>query len=249
MLVSQAPITICADPRNPPFSTSTGIGFENKIAKILGEELHRPVRFHWARMGRGFVREVVDKGACDAIAAVPVGMRGLLVTAPYYRSSYVFVTRAEEKPIASLDDSRLKSMRIGVQVLDDDYAPPARALARRGLTKSIVGFEMDQGAGKIISAVAARKIDAAIVWGPLAGYYSHRFAKKLRLTAVTPEIDPPKLPFTFEIAVGVRRSEPELYAQINAAIQRAEPKIRRVLRAFNVPVLPLSLSSGERMGQ
>jgi mxaJ protein len=248
LLVAEAPLTFCADPQNSPFSTSAQTGFENKVAKILGAELHRPVRFHWVRMGRGFVREVVNKGACDAIAAVPVGMRGLLITAPYYRSTYVFVTRTKDRPIVSLDDPRLESMKIGVQVLDDDYAPPARALARRRLTKNVVGFDMDQGAGRIISAVANRTIDAAIVWGPLAGYYKERSGKSLRLTAVSPETDPPKLPFTFEISVGVRKNEPELYAQINNALRRAEPKIRTVLRDFGVPMLPLGQNAGERTG-
>src|SRR3954470_10645793 len=93
VMMAQKPITICADPQNPPFSSRDGSGFENKIATILGAEMHRPVHFYWARMGRGFVREVVNKGSCDVVAAVPVGMRGLLVTQPYYRSTYVFVTR------------------------------------------------------------------------------------------------------------------------------------------------------------
>src|SRR3954467_3777838 len=95
---AQATMTICADPENPPFSTRQKTGFENKIVEAIVAELHQPIRFHWVRMGRGFVREVIDKGQCDALAAVPVGMRGLLITAPYYRSTYVFVTRKQAPP-------------------------------------------------------------------------------------------------------------------------------------------------------
>jgi mxaJ protein len=200
-------------------------------------------------MGRGFVREVVNKGHCDLLAAVPVGMRGLLVTVPYYRSTYVFVSRNEDRPVASLDDPRLQKMRVGVQVLDDDYAPPARALARRQLTKNVVGFEMDDSAGAIVDAVAKRKVDIAIVWGPLAGYYARRYGKRLRLLPVTPELDPPLLPFTYEIAVGVRKSEPELFARLNLAVGRARPKIERILREYGVPLLPFTRSSAERAGQ
>src|SRR4051794_38326019 len=109
-LFASEPLTICADPQNPPFSTREGTGFENKIAKAIAVELHQPVRFHWQRMGRGFVREVVNKGACDAVIAVPVGMRGLLVTTPYYRSTFVFVTRRTERTLTSLDDPRLAHM-------------------------------------------------------------------------------------------------------------------------------------------
>jgi mxaJ protein len=248
-LWAREPLTVCADPQNPPFSTRQGSGFENKIANAIAAQLHQPVRFYWQRMGRGFVREVVNKGACDAVIAVPVGMRGVRVTSPYYRSTYVFVTRHAEPPITSLDDPRLAHMKIGVQVLDDDYAPPARALARRSLTKNLVGFEMDENAGEIVSAVAQKKVDTAIVWGPLAGYYAKRYRSILRLSPVTPAVDPPRLPFTFEIGVGVRKSNPELYARLEGAVHRAEPQIQRILRAYGVPILPLLEQKQEREGQ
>lgn len=246
---AEKPFIVCADPQNPPFSTRQESGFENKIAIAIGAELHQPVRFHWSRMGRGFVREVVNKGACDAIIAVPVGMRGLLVTSPYYRSTFVFVTRRSEPAITSLDDPRLVSEKIGVQVLDDDYAPPARALARRRLTRNVVGFEMDENAGEIVAAVAQKKINAAIVWGPLAGYYVKRYGPALRMTPVTPEVDPPQLPFTFELGVGVRKSEPELYRRVEQAIRRAQPRIESILKAYGVPTLPLGKPLQERARQ
>jgi len=233
------PLTFCADPANLPFSSKQQSGFDNKVAEILGQELGMPVAFHWGRMGRGFVRNVVDKGDCDALLGVPIGMPGLLVTQPYYRSSYVFVSRNGVSEVSSLDDAKLRNMRIGVQVLEDDYAPPARALARRQLSKNIVGFDMDEDPGAIIAAVANRKVDVAIVWGPLAGYYAHKYATHLHLTKVTPEIDPPMLPFAFSMAVGVRKSDPELRAKLNAAIAKAEPQIQAVLRQYHVPQLPL----------
>jgi mxaJ protein len=243
---AEQPLSVCADPDNPPFSTRQQTGFENEIAKIVAAELHRPVRFHWARMGRGFVREVMNKGGCDAVIAVPVGMRGLHVTEPYYRSTYVFVRRRTDPPLTSLDDPRLARMKIGVQVLEDDYAPPARALARRNLTKNVVGFEMDDKAGQIVSAVAQKKIDTAIVWGPLAGFYAKRYGSRMRLSPVTPELDPPQLPFTYEIGVGVRNSDSALFTEINQALHRAQPRIESVLRAYGVPTLPLRERPVER---
>jgi ABC-type amino acid transport substrate-binding protein len=140
-------------------------------------------------------------------------------------------------------------MKIGVQVLEDDYAPPARALARRRLTKNVVGFEMDENAGDIIAAVAHRKIDTAIVWGPLAGYYAKQYGNTLRLTAVKPEVDPPMLPFTYELGVGVRKSDTELLSRIQSALQLARPKIQRILKAYNVPTLPMGDTPQERAGQ
>lgn len=246
-VAAQERLRVCADPQNPPFSTRAASGFENQIAKAIAAELREPVEFHWQRLGRGFLREVMNKGACDTLISVPVGMRGLLVTAPYYRSTYVFVTRRNEAAISSLDDPKLASMKIGVQILDEDYAPPAQALARRRLAKNIVGFSMDENAGAIVKAVAVRDIDAAIVWGPLAGYYAKSFGNTLRLTAVEPQVDPPRLPFTFELAVGVRQNEPELYDRVKEAVTRARPRIDSILRDFNVPTLPLRSASTRRI--
>lgn len=242
------PLTFCADPANLPFSSRQQTGFDNKIALLIGKDLGVPVRFYWGRMGRGFVRNVVSKGECDALLGVPVGMRGLLVTEPYYRSAYVFVTRRDKKAIRSLDDPRLQSMHIGIQVLEDDYAPPARALARRGLSKNVVGYEMDEDPGEIISAVVHGKVDTAIVWGPLAGYYAHIYKTRLRLIPVTPEADPPMLPFTFSVAIGVRKSDPELYRKIQKALKRAAPQVSAILRDYKVPLLPLQTQRATEIG-
>jgi mxaJ protein len=127
-------------------------------------------------------------------------------------------------------------MKIGVQILDDDYAPPARALARRQLAANIVGFDTTgaQG-GNIIDAVAHGEIDAAVVWGPLAGYYASRNRVPLLLSPVVPEIDPPALPFRFAMAVGVRKSDQNLKKQIESALVKRHAAIERILRAYSVP--------------
>jgi mxaJ protein len=236
------PLVVCADPQNAPFSDRQKTGFENRIAEVIGADLHRPVRFYWARNGRGFVREVVNKGSCDVLIDIPVGVRGLLISKPLYRSTYVFVTRRSSPAITSLDDPNLRRMKIGVQILDDDYAPPARALARRGLSSNIVGYDMDTDTGNIVSAVRQGKVDTAIVWGPIAGYYAKR-GSSLRLSPVTPAVDPPALPFTFVMAIGVRRNEPALLQQINEAITKDSARVHQILEAYNIPVL--ALNAGE----
>jgi ABC-type amino acid transport substrate-binding protein len=108
---------------------------------------------------------------------------------------------------------------------------------------------MDENAGDIIAAVAQQKIDTAIVWGPLAGYYAKQYGNTLRLTAVKPEVDPPMLPFTYELGVGVRKSDTELLSRIQSALQLARPKIQRILKAYNVPTLPMEDTPQERAGQ
>lgn len=241
-------LKVCADPHNLPFSNQQQQGFENKIARLLADDLNAQVSFQWQRMGRGFLRDVMNNGTCDVLLGVPVGMRGLLVTQPYYRSTYVFVSRAEEKPIQSLDDPRLAGKKIGVQVLEEDYAPPASALARRGLSSSIRGYEMDDP-GAIVAAVANHEVDLAIVWGPLAGYYAAKYGKRLRLKAVQPEIDSSKLPFTYAIAAGVRKNDPELYTKLSAALAKEHQPIQQILRSYKVPLLPLQANEQAKAGE
>jgi quinoprotein dehydrogenase-associated probable ABC transporter substrate-binding protein len=236
-VLAATPLKVCADPDNLPFSNRKAQGFDNKIAELLARDLSRKLEFVWQRAGRGFVRENLDKGVCDVLVGVPAQFRPVLTTAPYYSSSYVFVTRKNRKlNLNSFDDPRLRQMKIGVQVLDDDYAPPARALSRRRLTTNIVGFDAaGDESPDIIRAVARGKVDVAVVWGPLAGYYAARQPIPLDLRPVNPELDPPMLPFRFAMAVGVRKSDRELKEQLEHALVRRHAQIERILRSYSVP--------------
>lgn len=231
------PLKVCADPDNMPFSNRRAEGFDNRIAQVLAHDLNRQIVFVWQRAGRGFIRENLNKGICDVLVGVPEHLRAALTTAPYYTSSYVFVSRKDkERAVNSFDDPRLKKMKIGVQVLEDDYAPPARALSRRRLTANIVGFDVaGPKAEEIIEAVARKTVDVAVVWGPLAGYYAAESRVPLRLEAAEPAIDPPQLPFRFGIAVGVRKTDAELRDQLQQALDRERGRIQQVLRAYSVP--------------
>ena len=233
-----ATLKVCADPNNLPYSNKSGSGFENHLAHLIGSGLHEQVEFVWARPRRGFVRERVNKGECDVLMSVPVGMRGVLASKPYVRSTYVFVTRGDRAlDISSFDDPRLKKMKIGVQTLDDEYAPPAQALGERGMLTNIQGYEpFGKVPGKIVSDVAAGKLDTAVVWGPLAGYYARRSRKKLTLTPVHPDHEG-ALPFAYDLAVGVAKSKPELLERINRVLAQKHHQIALLLASYGIPQL------------
>ncbi len=236
-------LRVCADPNNLPYSNRRGEGFENRLAELLGRELGAGVRYTWWAQRRGFVRNTIGAGDCDVVLGVPVGFEPLLTTRPYYRSTYVFVTRRDGPAVRSLDDSVLHHLRIGVQMIGDDGAntPPAHALARRGIVNNVVGFPVygDYGrpdpTARIVEAVAAGAVDVALVWGPLAGYYARRQRVPLALAPVSPAMDPPALPFTFDIAVGVRRGDTALRDAIQRALDRRRVEVDRLLHAYGVP--------------
>jgi len=231
------PLKVCADPDNLPYSSRAHQGFENRIAQLLAHELNRTLIYHWSRMGRGFIRDVLNTRECDVLIEVPKTFPPVLTTPAYFRSSYVFVTaKSSRLHLQSFDDSILRTLKIGIQVLDDDYAPPAQALARRGVVGNILGFDSEgNDAGDIIRAVASRKVDVAIVWGPLAGYYAKRQSVPLELTPV-PAFDPPGIPFRYEISMGVRKNDTELRNRLAEFLQHRKSSIERILRSYSVPV-------------
>ena len=106
-------LSVCADPNNLPFSNANGQGFENKIAALLAAELGAELKYFWWAQRRGFVRNTLNAGECDLVTGSVLGAEMLRSTIPYYRSSYVFVTRADAPSIASLDDAALRDTRIG----------------------------------------------------------------------------------------------------------------------------------------
>ncbi|HEX2546905.1 MAG TPA: transporter substrate-binding domain-containing protein, partial [Ramlibacter sp.] len=172
---------------------------------------------------------------------VPVQFERTLNTKPYYRSSYMLVERtALGTPPADFSDPRLRRWRIGVQVVGDDFAatPPGHALAQAGATANIVGFPLageQPAAARIVQALARGELDAAFVWGPQAGYFAREAGAAMRLHYVPP---PPTLreqPFSFAIAMGVRRGDKDLRDRLNDVIARRQGDIDRILADYGVP--------------
>src|SRR5436190_22081100 len=172
-------LRVCADPNNLPFSNKQLEGFENKIADLVGRDLHASIAYTWWAQRRGFVRNTIGSGTCDVLMGVPTRFERTLVTRPYYRSSYVFVTRRDRRlAIRSFDDRALRQVRVGVQLIGDDggNSPPAHALAARHIVANVVGYTVygdylePNPPARIVKAVAHGDVDVAIVWGPLAGY-------------------------------------------------------------------------------
>jgi mxaJ protein len=246
---SSPPLRVCADPDNLPFSNQRGEGFENRLAELFARDLHTSVAYTWRAQRRGFVRKSFAGAACDVIIGVPAQLTQLLRTAPYYRSTYVFVARRDRHlSVRSFDDPRLRTLRVGVQVIGDDGAdtPPAIALARRGMITNVRSFVVpdDRGANgiepRIIEAVARREIDVAVAWGPFAGYWAHRSRVSLALDPVLAPADLAFLPFTFDIALGVRPGDANLRARLDSALSRRHRDIERILDAYGVPHAPPS---------
>jgi mxaJ protein len=235
--LAEAPLRVCSDPDDLPFSSVFRAGFDNRIAQLLGHDLHRKVVFVWSRARRGFLRERFNKGACDMLMGVPEGMKHVRTTIPYYRSSYVFVTRSSDHlHLTRFDDSRIGHQHIGLQVLEEDFSPPSLPLIRAGHAAQLVGFDsFGSGGEQIVRAVAEKTVGFSVVWGPLAGYYAARQRVRLSISPVQPTIDPSGIPFSFAITIAVHSADTTLAQSLSEAIARNDASIQSILRAYHVP--------------
>jgi quinoprotein dehydrogenase-associated probable ABC transporter substrate-binding protein len=241
-------LRVCADPANLPYSQRDESGFENRIAHLVADELGMRLSWFWQEQTRGFVRKTMGAGQCDLFVGVPASFDKVLRTRPYYRSTYVAVTRRGAPPFAGFAAEQLRARRFGVQLIGNDLAasPPGYALAENGAVDNVTGFLVygEGPAGKrMVDAVAARAIDVALVWGPQAGWFARNATVPLD---VAPLRQPAGLamPFEYAIAMGVRKGDTALRDRLDAVLVRRRADIEAILDAYAVPRLPALPAAG-----
>jgi mxaJ protein len=237
-------LRVCADPDNLPFSNERQEGFENRIAALLAREMGDSLAYTWWPHRRGFIRNTLRAKDCDLIIGVPQGYDPVLPTKPYYRSAYFFASRADRNiRVTSLDDPALRQLKVGVNLIGDDYqhTPPAMALAQRGIVSNVRGYmtyyDPDFRPEDIIKGLANGDIDVAVVWGPLAGYFGKRLGVPLAMTQLPDSDATTGQPFVFDISMGVRRSDKAFRTRLDQVLERSAPAIRQILRDYDVPTV------------
>jgi mxaJ protein len=243
---------VCADPNNLPFSDQQQQGFENAIVALIGRDLNRTVRYFWQPQRRGFVRTTLNAGNCDLIAGVPANYPLVEATQPYYRSTYVFISRRDRRlRVRSFDDPRLPKLLIGIQLTGEDYEnpPAAQALAARHLANNVRGFtvygDYSQKSPQrgVVDAVAKGRVDTAVVWGPIGGYFAARAAVPLDVTPIELPRESAALQYAFDISMGVRRGDRQFAQQLDQLLSRRVREIDAILKKYAVPLLPLAVQS------
>ena len=244
-------LRVCQDPNNLPFSNTKGEGIENKLAELFAKKLGWKLDYFSFPQRMGFVRNTIKfklpgtNYRCDIIMGVPSGFDQVALTKPYYRSTYALVFPTgkgldnvkSKQDFLQLDPKQLKKLKIGLY----DRSPASQWLSRRGLLEQAVPYRMmnadpNQYPGELIEKdLASGKIDVAIVWGPLGGY----FAKKVKEPelSIVPLTSEPGVNFQYEMAMGVRFGEKEWKAQVEKFLDESKPEINAILREFYVPLL------------
>ena len=244
-------LRVCQDPNNLPFSSTDGTGLENRIAEIFGKALGLPVTYYSFPQRMAFIRNTLrfklpgQDYPCDIVMGVPVGFDQVSVTQPYYRSTYAMVFPAgigldgvkSSDDFLRVDKARLDTLRIGVY----DRSPASAWLSKHGLVDrgvpyKILSADPGQYPGEIIEKdLADGKIDVAIVWGPIAGYFAKRIkSKSLKVVLLKSEAG---VQFDYQMAMGVRYGEPEWKRQVESLIQSRQAEIRAILDEYGVPLI------------
>jgi len=248
-----AVLRVCADPGNLPLSNDKGEGYENKIAAALARDLKRRLEFTWFPQRMGFVRntlrqrdEQTQQFKCDVIIGVPKGFELTATTQPYMRSTYALVFQSRDafakfetaEDLLKLPPEKLRGLRIGVF----GRSPGSDWLLRNGLLEHAVFYAPQSGdpaespAHTIEQDLLAGKIDAAIAWGPIAGFLVTQHANAPRWRALPFKPDP-SIKFDYEIAMGVRFGEKEWKETLDQWIRAHQDEVREILTGYQVPLL------------
>lgn len=252
---SDGKLRVCADPNNLPFSNSAQAGFENKLAAMVAKHLGKEVSYTWWAQRRGFIRNTLKAGQCDVVMGVPEGYDLAETTKPYYRSTYVFVTRQDRQlDLSSLLDPRLHDLAIGVHLIGDDGSnpPPAQVLGQQGIVDNVRGYSIygdyrdANPPARLVEAVENGEIDVAAAWGPLAGYFAKVSPVALTVTPIQGYEGFAPQQFQFAIAMGVRKGDHGLRERLNAFIDVHGSEIASLLRSYGVPLVekPVTASGG-----
>ena len=246
---------VCQDPNNLPFSNTKGEGIENRIAEVFGKALNIPVTYYSFPQRLAFIRNTLryklpgQDYPCDIVIGVPVGFEeGVSVTKPYYRSTYALVFPKGKgmdnvstiSEFLALDPAKLRSLRIGLY----DRSPASAWLSRHQLIESGVPYPImnpdpQQYPGEILEKdLASGKLDAAIVWGPIAGYFAQRV--KTPQLVVLPLKSEPGVRLDYQMAMGVRYGEREWKQQVESLIDSRQADIQAILKEYGVPVVDAS---------
>jgi len=238
-LVDPKVLRVCADPRNLPFSNQKGEGFENKLAELLAAKLQKKIDYMYFPQATGFVRMTLGAHRCDVIMGFPQGDDLVQGTNPYYRTAYALISKQGSglEDVTVLEDARLKGKHIGIVA----GTPPATNMAVNGLMMNakpyplMIDTRVDSSAEAMINDLNKGEIDAAVLWGPMAGFYARKANPPLHVTPLVNEKTGPQL--VYRIGMGVRRADQNWKRLLNKLIQENQPEINRILFDYGVPLL------------
>jgi quinoprotein dehydrogenase-associated probable ABC transporter substrate-binding protein len=247
-------LRVCEDPSNMPFSNKKRQGFENKIAALFGKKLGVPVKYDWSPEQFGFARRTLmrwlpkkNRYACDLVMSVGNGFDAGRITMPYYRSTYVMTylkghgldSVKTPADLAKLPPAKRKNLKIGVFA----GSPVANWLLQHDLDQYMVSYQAQSGrfivdpSDMVTKGLVKGKINVAMVWGPIGGYYA-KHVTKANIVAI-PFTRKGGTPYDFPVSMGVRYGEERWYLRVQQFVIKNHKQIMAILKHYGIPTVPL----------
>ncbi|GAB4293137.1 MAG: substrate-binding domain-containing protein [Methylophaga sp.] len=249
---SDKTLRVCAAADELPYSNKNSEGFENKLAEILAEEMDRDLEYVWSDKAAIFlVTEKLLKNECDVVMGVDKDDPRVATSIPYYKSGYAFIYPAGKGlDIKTWKSPDLKAMTKFAVVPGSPSEVMLRELDKYegnfNYLMSLIGFKSRRNQyvrykpDLLISEVASGKADIAHIWAPEAARYVKSSPVPLEMV-VSEEIaethDGEGVLQHYDQSIAVRSEDTDLLAEINTALEKADSKIKAVLKQEGVPLL------------
>jgi len=150
----------------------------------------------------------------------------------------VYPRNSDLSGVEAIEDTRLSGKRIGVV----GGTPPTTNMAAVKLMRTAKVYplmvdtrEAPSMAEVMIKDLLAGEIDAAILWGPMAGYYVRESKADLAIVPLAKEASGSRM--AYRITMGVRPSDQEWKRTLNRFIKDNQQEINKILLSYNVPLL------------
>jgi mxaJ protein len=228
---------VCADPNNLPFSNEKQEGFENKIAKVLADDLKKELSFQFWPDRFGFIRNTLKAQRCDVIIGTGSAVDMVKTTKAYYRSGHVWIYRKDSGyNIKDWNSPDLRKAVIGIV----DKSPVSVSLHANDLMANAKPYrlmrDLTKDPGQLVTHVAEGKIDIAVMWGPIGGYFAKKSSIPMEVVLI-PEFEDTKLSGKtyWNISAAVRYGEKDRLKMLEDALDRNKDKILKILDEFGIP--------------
>ena len=243
---------VCADPHYLPWSNEAGEGYENRIASLLAGALNLPVEYTWFPQRMGFIRNTLrSRGPdgvykCDVVMGLPAGFELAITTEPYYHSTYALVyvkgrgldNVESVEDLLALEPARRDKVRFGLA----ERNPGTVWLAKHAMLDQIeVAYASQHGDPELHPGqleqqdLLAGKIDATIMWGPIAGHFAR--SNPDAPVVVIPMVSEPGVRLHFGISAGVRFGQKARKEELQKLLDEHADAIVAILREHRVPLV------------
>ena len=248
-------LKVCADPYMLPFSNKDQQGYENKIAELFASELDAKLQYKWFPQRMGFIRNTLkgenDDGSykCDLVISTPAYFDLAATTQPYYTSVYMLVY-AKGRGLDMVTSPEIlpeivkqgKTIKFGLF----DRGPAQLWVFKHDLMESMVPYVSQPGGAKdnpgidLLQDLVDGKVDVAIIWGPVAGYFAKKLQGDVELVLLPLQDDPEiaEMKFVYGVSMAVRYGEPSWRERVSKFIENNQAKINSILSDFGIPIVP-----------